>query len=55
MTLNLFLIESAGSHSLHRPGWTIEEEPPDSAQYHAAKTKAEDQAARTNHQQPSSI
>ena len=39
MTLNLFLIESAGSHSLHRPGWTIEEEPPDSAQYHAAKTR----------------
>ena len=38
MTLNLFLGESAGSRSLHRPGWAIVEEPPDSAQYHAAKT-----------------
>ena len=39
MTLNLFLSESAGSHSLHRPGWPIVEEPPDSAQYHVAKTR----------------
>ena len=39
MTLNLFLGESAGSHSLHRPGWAVVEARPDSAQYHAAKTR----------------
>src|SRR2546428_11516260 len=39
MTLYLFLRESAGSHSLHRPGWAVVEARPDSAQYHAAKTR----------------
>jgi len=39
MTLNLFLRESPGSHSLHRPGWAIVEARPGSAQYHAAKTR----------------
>ena len=39
MTLNLFLSESAGFHSLHRPGWAIVEARLDSARYHAAKSR----------------
>src|SRR5437016_1822031 len=39
MTLNLFLSESTGFHSLHRPGWAIVEARLDSARYHAPKIR----------------